>query len=309
MGGGMKIYKTVAFIFLFCWTSFSQNAGVIDVGLSETKNYVFIKVTFDAPVPVICYELENPARIVIDPIGDVTILDGIGSFFIEKGMVKQIRRVIGAGGKLDFFVVDLQESVPFDFRRQDNIKVVSIRKQKPPIVVAVKPEEEIEKKETERLERLARREAEEQRKIQEEQERQRKRQEAVAQREQERKKREALRARNRGLTYQRRKNLGKAEEYYRKAIHLDPIFATAYHDLGTVLSDKGKYDEAEKEFFKALEIDSGNFKVHSSLGKLYELKGDREKALEHWRIRAKMGDPFDEWTKFAEKKVKELEGK
>jgi len=51
-----------------------------------------------------------------------------------------------------------------------------------------------------------------------------------------------------GLAYQARGDLGKAAEYFRGAIRKKPAYAEAHNDLGIVLSQLGRGEEALREF-------------------------------------------------------------
>ena len=55
-----------------------------------------------------------------------------------------------------------------------------------------------------------------------------------------------------GLAYQSRGDLGKAEEYMRKAIRKKPDYAEAHNNLGFVLSLQGRSEEAIREYEKAV---------------------------------------------------------
>ncbi len=55
-----------------------------------------------------------------------------------------------------------------------------------------------------------------------------------------------------GLAYQSRGDLGKAEEYMRKAIRKKPDYAEAHNNLGFLLSLQGRSEEAIREYEKAV---------------------------------------------------------
>jgi len=54
-----------------------------------------------------------------------------------------------------------------------------------------------------------------------------------------------------GLAYQKRGDLGKAEEYLRVAIGKDPDYAEAHNNLGNLMSLLGRGEEAIREYEKA----------------------------------------------------------
>lgn len=54
-----------------------------------------------------------------------------------------------------------------------------------------------------------------------------------------------------GMTYKARGDLGKAEEYLRRAVDRKPDYADARNNLGIVLANQKRWDEAVREFEKA----------------------------------------------------------
>lgn len=72
-----------------------------------------------------------------------------------------------------------------------------------------------------------------------------------------------------------------AAEAYRKAVQLDPDFADAYCNLGTVHFNQGRRDGAEECFRKALECEPDHVEAHFNLANLLEDAGRDEAALRH----------------------------
>ena len=78
--------------------------------------------------------------------------------------------------------------------------------------------------------------------------------------------------------------MGKYEEAIqecRNAIQVDPDFGNPYNDIGAYLIEKGRFDEAIPWLEKAIHAkryDSYCF-PHYNLGRVWEAKGDWEKAL------------------------------
>ena len=48
--------------------------------------------------------------------------------------------------------------------------------------------------------------------------------------------------------------LDKAEQKYREAIALDPVYVEAHNNLGTILQERGRVAEATAQFVKTFEI-------------------------------------------------------
>jgi protein O-GlcNAc transferase len=62
---------------------------------------------------------------------------------------------------------------------------------------------------------------------------------------------------------------GKAEHYWRTAIELAPGYANAHANLGLVLQDTGRLEEAEAAFQMAIKLDPAHQEAMTSLGNLY----------------------------------------
>jgi len=60
----------------------------------------------------------------------------------------------------------------------------------------------------------------------------------------------------------------EAESAFRKAIELDPSLAPVYYNLGIVLGNLERYDEAESAFRKAIELDPSDGDAYYNLGNL-----------------------------------------
>ena len=59
-------------------------------------------------------------------------------------------------------------------------------------------------------------------------------------------------------------------------------YASAYNGLGNIYTDWGLYGSAESEYQKALEIVPDFATALYGLGRLYNIKGDLEKASEYF---------------------------
>ncbi|MDY6864550.1 MAG: tetratricopeptide repeat protein, partial [Halobacteriota archaeon] len=61
-----------------------------------------------------------------------------------------------------------------------------------------------------------------------------------------------------------------AEKEYGKAIRIDPDYAAAHNNLGVLFKDLKRYEEAEKEYGKAIRIDPDYAAAHNNLGVLFK---------------------------------------
>ena len=78
--------------------------------------------------------------------------------------------------------------------------------------------------------------------------------------------------------------LDEAIEQYRIALSLDENSAAGHANLGLALMKKGLTKEAIKEYQRAVEIDPGDVNVRLELGRAYAKSGSTDKAIEHYRI-------------------------
>jgi tetratricopeptide (TPR) repeat protein len=90
-------------------------------------------------------------------------------------------------------------------------------------------------------------------------------------------------------------NMGRTDEaavHYQKALELKPDHADAYYNLGHLLAKMGQTDEALAHYQKALEIDPNHAKAHINLGGLFEDVGRAGEALAHYSKASEI-DPND----------------
>jgi tetratricopeptide (TPR) repeat protein len=71
-----------------------------------------------------------------------------------------------------------------------------------------------------------------------------------------------------------------AEAHYRDALGLGP-HATAAYDLGVVLEDLGRGEEAAREYERAIEWNPDLADAHYNLARLLESRGDTQAAIRH----------------------------
>lgn len=114
---------------------------------------------------------------------------------------------------------------------------------------------------------------------------------------------QAVDYRSRGYEAQRRGDRASALELYQKAAAFDPTYPTPLNDVGVLLEEQGRVDEAEKAYRQALELNPNYLEPHANLAMLFERMGRREEAIYHWMKRFQLGDPYDPWTARAEERL------
>ena len=87
------------------------------------------------------------------------------------------------------------------------------------------------------------------------------------------------------------RTFGEAIAAYRKAIELDPDFADAHCNLGTVLYNQGRRPDARACFERALELAPDHLEAHFNLANVLEEDDRDESALRHFKEAVRI-DPF-----------------
>jgi Flp pilus assembly protein TadD len=87
---------------------------------------------------------------------------------------------------------------------------------------------------------------------------------------------------NLGDALARKGRSDEAMRYYDEALRLQPNYADAYYNRGTVLFAKGRVDEAIADWAKALEMHPNDADAHTSLGNALLQKGSLREAIAHY---------------------------
>lgn len=74
-----------------------------------------------------------------------------------------------------------------------------------------------------------------------------------------------------------------AVEAYTQAVRVDPGFADAHCNLGTMFYNRGDRTRARRHYEDALAVAPGHLEAHFNLGNLLEEEGRREAALRHYK--------------------------
>jgi tetratricopeptide (TPR) repeat protein len=93
-----------------------------------------------------------------------------------------------------------------------------------------------------------------------------------------------------GIAYHQMVQLDLAEKYYRLALRVDPRYAEAVNNLGTIYYAKKSYRRALNQYKKSLRLNAQSASVWSNLGTCYFARKDYERATEALR-KALMLDP------------------
>ncbi len=84
------------------------------------------------------------------------------------------------------------------------------------------------------------------------------------------------------------KQLEKAEAVLREVAKTDAQTEFVYTELGDVLREEGKLDDALKGYMKALIEHPGDKTAHAGAAEVYELQGNRAKAIDEWSTYIRM---------------------
>ena len=92
-------------------------------------------------------------------------------------------------------------------------------------------------------------------------------------------------------------DLGRIDEamaHYQAALRIKADYAEAHHNLGITLQTRGHLDEAISHFHEALRIKPDYAKAHNNLGAALAVQGDIDKAMAHFHeaLRIKPDDPL-----------------
>ena len=97
----------------------------------------------------------------------------------------------------------------------------------------------------------------------------------------------------------------QAEEFYRRATIADPSYVLAYFDLGNVLDELERMDEAIAAYLQAVTISPGYADAHYNLALAYERKGQHRAALRHWQRYVRL-DSRGPWADHARFQIRKL---
>jgi tetratricopeptide (TPR) repeat protein len=87
---------------------------------------------------------------------------------------------------------------------------------------------------------------------------------------------------NLGVVLRQQGRLEEAMDHYYEVLRINPDFAEAHYNLGSVLADQGRPKEAIDRFYEALRINPDFAVAHNNLGVALMKQGNYDKAIVHY---------------------------
>jgi tetratricopeptide (TPR) repeat protein len=113
---------------------------------------------------------------------------------------------------------------------------------------------------------------------------------------------------NMGTILFHQRNYALAEELYRRATVADPSYVLAYFDLGNVLDELLRLDESIAAYLQAVTLAPRYADAHYNLALAFERKGQRRNALRHWQAYIRL-DNRGPWADHARGQIRKLIGR
>ncbi|MGA7339691.1 MAG: tetratricopeptide repeat protein [Terracidiphilus sp.] len=110
---------------------------------------------------------------------------------------------------------------------------------------------------------------------------------------------------NLGTLFFHLRQYGRAEELYRRATEVDPSYVLAYFDLGNVLDELERLDESIAAYRRAIAFSPRYADAHYNLALAYERKGLYRSALRHWQTYVRL-DNRGPWADHARAQIGKL---
>jgi len=136
-----KLYVIIAVVFValnLCANSllFAQSVVLTDTEIQEDDSAVKIMFSTNRSTQVECYDLSVPPQIIIDFMGEI-YTNKPEIMMVNKGVVKQMRVIRGTKKSenlddsfysVDFIIIDLKESMRYDFNQGLTTSVLVVSK-------------------------------------------------------------------------------------------------------------------------------------------------------------------------------------
>jgi tetratricopeptide (TPR) repeat protein len=110
---------------------------------------------------------------------------------------------------------------------------------------------------------------------------------------------------NLGTIHFHLREFGWAEQLYRRATEIDPAYVLAFFDLGNVLDELQRLDESIAAYRRAVALAPRYADAHYNLALAHERRGEARPALRHWQayVRLDKGGP---WAEHARGQIRKL---
>jgi tetratricopeptide (TPR) repeat protein len=96
-----------------------------------------------------------------------------------------------------------------------------------------------------------------------------------------------------------------AERLYRRATEIDPSYVLAFFDLGNVLDELQRFSESIIAYRRAVALAPGYADAHYNLALAHERRGEARAALRHWQAYARL-DKGGPWAEHARGQIRKL---
>jgi tetratricopeptide (TPR) repeat protein len=113
---------------------------------------------------------------------------------------------------------------------------------------------------------------------------------------------------NLGTIHFHLRQFDQAEAFYRHATEIDPSYVLAFFDLGNVLDEMQRLDESIAAYRQAVVLSPGYADAHYNLALAYERKCEARPALSHWQAYARL-DKDGPWAEHARSRIRKLLGR
>ncbi len=110
---------------------------------------------------------------------------------------------------------------------------------------------------------------------------------------------------NVGTIYFHMRRFGRAEEFYRRATEADPGYVLAFFDLGNVLDELNRPGESIAAYRQAIALAPRYADAHYNLALAFERKGELRLALRHWQAYLRL-DRTGPWADHARSQIHKL---
>lgn len=116
---------------------------------------------------------------------------------------------------------------------------------------------------------------------------------------------------NLGIILLNRNKVNEAVIYFTKSIEVDPFYSKGYFNLGVVYQNSNKLQEAERNYLKALDLTPTSIESIFNLGIVSERLGKKEKAVEFYQKFISLAPKveMEQQIQDANSKIKALKGK